>query len=367
MRVAIAGGSLGGLFVAALLRRDGHDVTIHERSAIGLEGRGAGLVAQEDVFTILRQLGRPDVATTGVTAVDRITLDRAGDIAHRDDRSQMQISWDALYLAVRDLMPDGCYRLGDPVTQAGTDGAGAWLETAAGTRVEADLVIGADGIGSRVRPAIVSAAEAAPRYAGYVAWRFLLPEPAMPPLASEVLSDHFTFFHMPGGQALGYLVAGPGGETERGRRRYNGVWYRQVPDLPALLVDRQGRTYPYSLPRGTVPPRVRDALVEDARALLPPPFAAVVEAEPDPFVQAIFDLEVPHMTQGRLALLGDAAFIARPHTAMGVAKAAGDAMALAAALRRETVDEALLTYDGDRSRMGRAIVHYGRRLGASLG
>lgn len=366
MRVAIAGGSLGGLFAGALLRRDGHEVTIHERSPSGLEGRGAGLVAQEEVFAVLRALGRPDVAETGLTARDRITLDRAGGIAHRDARSQTQISWDALYLAVRDLMPDGCYRTGQAVDAAGTDGDRAWLRTADGGSVEADLVIGADGIGSGVRDSMFARGEVEPRYAGYVAWRFLLPEADLTPVSVETLSGHFAFYHMMGGQALGYLVAGPRGEVQAGRRRYNCVWYRRVADLAGLLVDRWGQSHRYSLPRRSVPAEVRDRLVRDAHDMLPPPFAAVVEAEPEPFVQAIFDLEAPRMIEGRLALLGDAAFIARPHTAMGVAKAAGDAMALADALRREPVDAALRSYDAERSRVGRTIVQYGRRLGAGL-
>lgn len=366
MRVAIAGGSLGGLFAGALLRRDGHEVTIHERSRNGLEGRGAGLVPQEEVFAILRVLGRSDVAGTGVAARDRITLDRAGGIAHRDARSQMQISWDGLYLAVRDLLPDGCYRAGATVDAAGSDGDCAWLCTADGGRVEADLVIGADGIGSGVRGSMFAPREVQPLYAGYVAWRFLLPETDLAPVSVATLSERFAFYHMTGGQALGYLVAGPRGEIEPGRRRYNCVWYRRVADLPGLLVDRRGEPHLYSLPRGSVPTDVRDRLVRDARDLLPPPFAAIVEAEPEPFMQAIFDLEAPRMIEGRLALLGDAAFIARPHTAMGVAKAAGDAMALADALRREPVDAALRSYDAERSRVGRAIVQYGRRLGAGL-
>lgn len=366
MRVAIAGGSLGGLFAGALLRQDGHEVTIHERSSSGLEGRGAGLCAQEEVFAVLRALGRPDVTETGVTARDRITLDRGGGIAHRQARSQMQISWDALYLAVRNIMPDSCYRTGATVDAAGTDGDRAWLRTADGESVAADLVIGADGIGSGVRGSMFARGEVEPRYAGYVAWRFLLPETDLASISVDTLSERLAFYNMTGGQALGYLVAGPRGEIERGRRRYNCVWYRRIAGLRELLVDRSGQLHLYSLPRGSVSAEARDRLVRDAHALLPPPFAAVVEAEPEPFVQAIFDLEVPRMTDGRLALLGDAAFVARPHTAMGVAKAAGDAMALAEALRREPVHAALRRYDAERSRTGRAIVQYGRRLGGYL-
>lgn len=366
MRVAIAGGSVGGLFAAALLVRDGHDVTIFERSASGLAGRGAGLVAQDDVFRVLRAASRSDVALAGVTAQSRITLDRAGAIVHRDPHPQTQISWDELYQTVRSQVPDSHYRLDQTVIGASTMNDLALLELSGGERVEADLVIGADGIGSRVRQSMAHAAKARPRFAGYVAWRFLLPEDRLPEIAAATLSERFAFFHMTGGQALGYLVPGISGETAPGRRRYNCVWYRRVNNLPNCLTDKAGRVHSFSLPPGAVPDCRRRRLVEDAEALLPPAFAAVVAAEQEPFVQAIFDFETPQMVDGRLVLLGDAAFVARPHTAMGVAKAAGDAMSLHELLDQTSIEHALALYERDRGRVGRSIVGYGRRLGASL-
>ncbi|MFT6570753.1 MAG: 2-polyprenyl-6-methoxyphenol hydroxylase-like FAD-dependent oxidoreductase [Sphingomonas echinoides] len=69
------------------------------------------------------------------------------------------------------------------------------------------------------------------------------------------------------------------------------------------------------------------------------------------------------MVRGRLALLGDSAFVARPHTAMGVAKAAADSLALAEALAGAPVEQALLHYQRERLPVGRAITQYGGRLG----
>ena len=74
----------------------------------------------------------------------------------------------------------------------------------------------------------------------------------------------------------------------------------------------------------------------------------------------------PRMVDRRIALIGDAAFVARPHTAMGVAKAAGDAMALARAMDQGWTPEARNAFDRERLDAGAAIVAYGRRLGASL-
>jgi hypothetical protein len=62
----------------------------------------------------------------------------------------------------------------------------------------------------------------------------------------------------------------------------------------------------------------------------------------------------------------DAAFVARPHTAMGVSKAAGDVMALSNCLSREgDLSTALQRYEADRIVAGREVVAYGRQLGAS--
>ena len=65
--------------------------------------------------------------------------------------------------------------------------------------------------------------------------------------------------------------------------------------------------------------------------------------------------------------MGDAAFVARPHTAMEVAKAAGDALALRDALTtEEAAPDALAAYEADRAPIDRAVVAYGRDLGRSL-
>ena len=72
------------------------------------------------------------------------------------------------------------------------------------------------------------------------------------------------------------------------------------------------------------------------------------------------------MVDRRIALIGDAAFVARPHTAMGVAKAAGDAIALARAVGLGWTQDARSAFQRDRLDAGAAIVAYGRRLGASL-
>lgn len=366
LRVAVAGGSLGGLFAALLLRQDGHEVRVFERSSQGLEGRGAGLVPQREVFEVLRRIGVEDAVRVGVVARDRITLDRAGAVAQRQATPQMQVSWDHLYSAVRRRLDDGDYRLGRTVQGASQTADEAVLHFTDGSTESADLVLGADGLGSVLREA-VTGVPSPNRYAGYVAWRGLVPEAGLPAEAALLL-DRFAFYTAPRSQILGYSVAGPGGELQPGSRRYNWVWYRPVApaDLPGVLSDAAGHAHPFSLSPGQLPAARAEGLRDDGRALLPPAFAAAVAAEASPFVQAIFDYEAPRLDSGRLALLGDAAFVVRPHTAMGVAKAAGDAMALRGQLGRLPLDSALPAYERERRPVGTAIAAYGRRLGAGL-
>ncbi|WP_205466489.1 FAD-dependent monooxygenase [Novosphingobium sp. BW1] len=216
MRIAIAGGSMAGLFAAALLQRSGHEVHVFERSVAGLEGRGAGLVAQEDIYAILHGLGLGHIAGLGVVARERITLRRDGSIARHDPHPQMQMSWDLLFRSLRDTLAPGTYCKAQAVRAAGTSEQGAWLRFEDGTRLEADLVVGAEGLASVVREAVLGDDDAPPRFAGYVAWRALLPEDQLSADTFEILSDRFAFYHMPGGQVLGYTVAGLSGEQEIG-------------------------------------------------------------------------------------------------------------------------------------------------------
>jgi 2,6-dihydroxypyridine 3-monooxygenase len=83
-------------------------------------------------------------------------------------------------------------------------------------------------------------------------------------------------------------------------------------------------------------------------------------------VQVVLDLDIPSMTSGRVCLLGDAAYLARPHAAAGTAKAADDAWALATAVTRHaTVEEALREYEVSQMKVGRDLIerteHIGRR------
>jgi 2-polyprenyl-6-methoxyphenol hydroxylase-like FAD-dependent oxidoreductase len=366
LRIAIVGGSLAGLFAGTMLQHAGHNVRIYERSRSGLAGRGAGLVGQSDLLHILRLIGCEHVARVGVVAKERIYLKEDGSIAQTVNMPQTQISWDVLFETVASRVASGSYLLGRDVADVLDGDRGAELDFGDGSREKADLVIGADGLGSAVRKA-VNPGDFQNRYSGYVAWRGLIPESHLPP-AAALLLDRFSFYVQPGNHVLGYLVPGPKGEMSTGSRRYNWVWYRKVPrsDLAATFTGTDQRTHAFSLPRDGLSNDRLETFRADARQMLPPQFAIAVEAEPSPSIQGIFDYEAPRMIGRSIALIGDAAFVARPHTAMGVSKAAGDVMALSNNLASAAdLPNALQQFEADRISVGREIVAYGRQLGAS--
>jgi 2-polyprenyl-6-methoxyphenol hydroxylase-like FAD-dependent oxidoreductase len=108
------------------------------------------------------------------------------------------------------------------------------------------------------------------------------------------------------------------------------------------------------------------AMRADADARLCPQLAEAIRVTALPLVQPIYDLLSPRMAFGRVALLGDAAFVARPHVAMGAIKAGQDAMALADALASEPVEAALVRYDALRRPAAETMIAESRRLGAYL-
>jgi 2-polyprenyl-6-methoxyphenol hydroxylase-like FAD-dependent oxidoreductase len=234
--------------------------------------------------------------------------------------------------------------------------------------MHADLVIAADGFKSSIRERLLP--DARLQYAGYVAWRGLVDEASLSPETRDALFDKFAFCLPPREQILGYPVAGRNNSTARGERRYNFVWYRATSEdkeLPNLLTDATGKHWAGGIPPTLIRREVLADMEEAALALLAPQFGEVVTKAAQPLFQPIFDLEVPHMAFGRIALLGDAAFVARPHCGMGVTKAASDAMALVKALNtHDSVRDALADYSRERTEAGSAIVQHARHLGAYM-
>lgn len=358
---------MSGLFAGLLLRKAGWDVDIFERVEGELSGRGAGIVAQPDLIAALKNLALVP-GDLGVQVEKRRVFAANGTMMLEGDCPQVMTAWERVYRLLRDAFPPERYHRGKTLQRFDDVGKSVVAHFTDGNRIEADLLIGADGLRSTVRQQCLP--DSMQLYAGYVAWRALIDERAISPETHRDIFPYMAFCLPPGEQMLGYPVAGPDNDLRPGRRRYNMVWYRpadEATELARLLTDDSGVTHAISIP----PHLIRKACLDDMRAaarrLLAPQFVEIVELAAQPLLQPIYDLESPRMAFGRVALIGDAAFVARPHVGAGVTKAAEDARELVDALSEaKDVPQALLRFEQSRLHAGRRIIQRARHLGAYL-
>ena len=364
-RVAVAGGSLGGLTAGLLLRDLGFDVTIYERSARELEQRGAGIGFLPASYRYLVERGGYALDEIS-TATERIRyLDRSGAVTHDEAHAYRFSSWNTVYRCLLASFGREQYRLGHEVEDFSQVGDAVDVKISEGRRDRVDLLVCADGVGSRSRRALQPGV--APAYSGYVAWRGMVPEAALPTEAVSALGDAITYFVYANSHILVYPIPGLDGSVALGERLINFVWYRNYlagGDLTDVLTDAAGDVRETSLPPGAARPEHVAELKATAAARLPPVIAHVVAATDAPFLQVVMDVELERMAFGRVCLVGDAAWVARPHAAAGTAKAAADAWALAEALGgHDDVEAALAAWEPGQLELGRQLVERTRRIG----
>ncbi|HYY38685.1 MAG TPA: FAD-dependent monooxygenase [Xanthobacteraceae bacterium] len=365
-RAIIIGGSMSGLFSAAFLRQIGWQVDVYERSPVELVGRGAGITTHPELLEALEKSGA-GTRDLGVEVEKRITLDHRGRVIAEKHLPQILTSWDRLQRLMRETIDETRYHLGHTFERVEQDGSGVLVHFTGGKRERADLLIGGDGIRSSVREQVAPAVQ--PIYSGYYIWRGAPREADLAQETRESIFSCFTFFLPERQQVIGYPIAGLNNDLRLGHRRYNFIWYRvgDAQELRRMCVDERGHQHDYSVP----PPLIRKDLIaqmrQQAQEIMPPQFLDCL-ANMQPFFTPIYDFSAPQLVFGRVALVGDAASSARPHMGFGMAKAGGDAQALAAALAsHDGIDAGLAAYNRSRQPIGETIVLHGRKLGTHLG
>ncbi len=358
---------MSGLFTAAFLRQIGWQCDVYERSAVELVGRGAGITTHPELIEALQKSGAGTQAL-GIEVEKRIALDRDGRITDERPLRQVLTSWDRLQRLLRTTIDETHYHLGRSFERVDQDERGVRVQFAEGHVEHADLLVGGDGIRSGVRAQV--APELQPIYAGYYIWRGAPNEIDLAPRTLRDIFPYFCFYLPERQQVITYPISGFNDDLRPGRRRYNFIWYRVADDarMKEMCVDENGVQHEYSVP----PPLIRKDLIAqmhaDARAIMPEVMLDCVLKIPQPFITPIYDFTAPSTVYGRVAMVGDAAASARPHMGFGVAKAGGDAEALARALRdHDDVDAALKAYNAERQPVGNHVVMHGRKLGTHLG
>jgi 2-polyprenyl-6-methoxyphenol hydroxylase-like FAD-dependent oxidoreductase len=307
-RAVIVGAGIGGLTAAVALQRRGWDVTVAER-APALEPVGAGLGLGPNALHALDAIGLSDEVRRFSAVQGHGGLRRSGGgwlvrtdlgaVATRfGDPQLVALRADVVGLLAGSL-PAGVLRTGVTVTgvDAGDADRRARVATSDGD-LDADLVVAADGIGSRIR-AILFPDHEGPRYSGFTTWRFVaaaLPEGASRAEPAETWGRGEVFGVLPlaSGEVYCYASApAPPGlrhddEAAELKRRF-GRWHDPIPDLIGAIS----------------PDRV---LHDDVYWI----------AEP-----------LPALHRGRVAILGDAAHAMTPHLGQGACQAIEDAVVLA--------------------------------------
>jgi 2,6-dihydroxypyridine 3-monooxygenase len=366
-RAIVVGGSFGGLTTALLLRERGYDVDLFERTAALLNGRGAGIVLQPDtVRWIVERRQDIDVADISIGSSVLRYLGPGNEIVHEEPAAWRFSSWTTLYRTLLADFGTDRYHLGEFAVGLEQDDEGVDLRFVSGRRERAELVVFADGISSTGRRRLLR--DVRPRYSGYVGWRGTVPEGEVSAETAGLLDDSLSYAVGDHSHICMYPIPGVEGELAAGERLLNYVWYRNVAEGPLLdemLTDKRGFEATVSVHPGSVQDRYVDELRRSAPDLLPPAAAELVARTGHPYIQPVLDIAVPQMAFGRVALLGDAAFAARPHAAAGTAKAAADAWALADALAEEPdVAKALSAWEPDRLALGEDLMRRVCEMGA---
>jgi 2,6-dihydroxypyridine 3-monooxygenase len=363
-RVAVIGGSMGGLTAALLLRELGLNVSVYERSGTELQQRGAGIGLLPATYRYLVERAHVDLDAISTSTAYIRYLDRDGRVVHEQRQPYRFSNWNTIYRGLLRCFGRDRYLLDHEVNDIRQEGGDVTITLADESDVEADLVVCADGIGSRARSCLLP--EVVSSYAGYVAWRGLVPEKELGRDVDPLL-DAITYYVYANSHILVYPIPGLDESVAPGDRLINFVWYRNYlagSDLDDLMTDCDGNLREVSLPPRAARPEYVAELRAVAAARLPELVANVVLSTKAPFVQQILDIEVPQMAFGRVCLIGDAAFAVRPHAAAGTAKAAADAWELARALEEhEDIDSALQTWERRQLELGRELLERTRRIG----
>ena len=336
---------LRGLATAHALLNLGHEVRIFE-AAPELREIGAGIVLGANALRALNELGLYEAVRPHGTPISHLHLfDQRGRLLHAADTSEftrrlgfenLGIHRTILQRALLAGLPANCLQLGTPFEQFSVTPTGIVAQFANGQAVTADGLLGADGIGSRVRRQLWPASQ--PRYAGYTCWRAVV--------AADSLE----------------LPIGTSGETwgDAGRR------FGYVPV-------GGGRVYWFACLNSALPrnPRFRDYRVADLQREFagfhaPVPQLLALTRDDQLLWNDILDIRpLPHFAKGRVLLLGDAAHATTPNLGQGAGMAVEDAAVLARCLRATPTDlpAAFRRFDQLRRARTARIIQTSRQLG----
>lgn len=368
MKITIIGGSIGGLVTGIALKKQGFDVDIYERSPSEMQGRGAGLVIQPGLMDFIIENGISTDDLFGVPAKERQILDHNGNIISRYGNDTSFTSWNYLWNQLKSYFPAEHYHYNSRMLKFEQKAEKITATFDDQSSIVSDLLIGADGYSSTVRQHLFP--DVQPTYSGYIAYRGLIEEKDLTEKEVSFFSNRFSLYPYAHSHLLAYMIPGHQGELEKGKRLLNWVWFvnKSKAELQGILTDKSGLARQYSVPAGYLSKENQTDLNKRALLELPKVLSDRVLQTEHPFVQVIVDMAVPKMYDGRAVILGDAAFLVRPHTASGTAKAYEDGNALATVLTEGgDLEKLLQRWNHYQVAYANSLVQYGIQLGRQSG
>jgi 2-polyprenyl-6-methoxyphenol hydroxylase-like FAD-dependent oxidoreductase len=342
VRIAIVGGGIGGLTVALALKKFGFEAEVYEQAPALLDV-GAAIALWPNATRVLEQLDLGETIFAHGGEMEEIRwLDRHGLLINRVHISNAVALHRAdLQSTLLHALPAEWIKLGHSLTTYDTRGEKVVASFSNGEEIEADFLIGADGIHSHVRSVLLGKDE--PTYRGYTVWRGIASE-----VPSAIPSNTAIEIHGRG-QRFGIGPVGAG---------RIGWWAAANAAEPAGLHERH----------------VEDAQHELLRLFKDwcPPTVELIEATLPQLILATsaFDREpTPAWGNKRVTVLGDAIHPTTPNLGQGGCLAIEDAFVLARCFHEYGPTEAALRkYEGCRYSRTAAITKYSRyygRLGQS--
>jgi salicylate hydroxylase len=335
IRVAIIGAGLGGLAAACALRQFGFDVIVYERAPT-LGEVGAGIQLGPNAVKVLRALGaEPALRSIASEPVNQVSLgwDNARLRYREPMKGPIAAQFGAPYLAAHradlhrllcELLPSNAVRLDARCTGVASAGGNAVADFAGGSQIEADVIVGADGINSTVRESLFGVQPV--RFTQQMAWRCIVPIECVPTYAG-IGRDEYVGWIGPDGHVICYPI--------RGGALYN-IFAGHVTDQ---WVDESW------------------AVASSVEELLAgyrgwnPALLEMLGHVSDCYKWGIRDRDpLPRWTQGSVTLLGDAAHPMMPTLAQGAAISLEDGFALARNLTRHRAEplQGLAAYEAER-------------------
>ena len=330
LKVAIIGGGIGGLSAALHLLKAGLDVHVYEQ-APRITEIGAGIQISPNASRLLHRLGlAPAMAAAGVLpqAVHQRRWDDGRTLQLAPIGRDVEAAFGAPYYHFHRADLANLLAAAVPPDRLHTGHRLVGLEQKAdrvvarfdnGVAAEAELLVGADGIHSRVRQ--IAFGPEKPRFTGCVAWRGLVPADRIAHLDIPTVSHSWIG---PGAHCVHYWVSA--------KRLMNVV----------CVVEHGDWTSESWTDRG----RIADVLARyDGWH---PIVRGLIEAFPETYVWALHDrAELPRWSDGRVTLLGDACHPMLPMMAQGAAQSIEDGAALASLLKAMPgdIEAALLRYE----------------------